>query len=111
MQSPVGSHEIEMLAQFADELADVTDAMAMTYFRKPLDVETKDDLSPVTQADRARQLKSADAWRARSSGRSLPSILHAINLVFSSLSLRSLAISPALSTRTDESNPSAACAA
>lgn len=53
MQSPVGSHEIEMLAQFADELADVTDAMAMTYFRKPLDVETKDDLSPVTQADRA----------------------------------------------------------
>lgn len=60
MQSPEGSHEIEMLAQFAGELADVTDAMAMTYFRKPLDVETKEDLSPVTQADRAIETAMRD---------------------------------------------------
>ncbi len=42
-----------MLARFADGLANMTDAMAMTYFRKPLDVERKPDLSPVTEADRA----------------------------------------------------------
>lgn len=45
--------ETARLAQFAEGLADVTDAMAMTYFRKPLDIEAKDDDSPVTQADRA----------------------------------------------------------
>ena len=53
MQSSTTPPETEMLARFADGLADVTDAMAMTYFRKPLDVEQKADLSPVTQADRA----------------------------------------------------------
>lgn len=45
--------EMDRLAQFADTLADTTDAMAMTYFRKPLDIEVKPDDSPVTQADRA----------------------------------------------------------
>ncbi|MCX2722342.1 histidinol-phosphatase [Roseibium salinum] len=53
MQRSTTPPETEMLARFADGLADVTDAMAMTYFRKPLDVEQKPDLSPVTQADRA----------------------------------------------------------
>lgn len=45
--------ETDQLAQFAGTLADETDAMAMTYFRKPLDIEAKADASPVTQADRA----------------------------------------------------------
>jgi len=53
MQSSTTSRETQILAQFADRLADVTDAMAMSYFRKPLHVERKVDLSPVTQADRA----------------------------------------------------------
>lgn len=53
MHSSTMSPDREKLARFADTLADVTDAMAMTYFRKPLDVERKADLSPVTQADRA----------------------------------------------------------
>lgn len=53
MQNSTMSGETEMLAQFADGLADVTDAMAMSYFRKPLNVERKADHSPVTQADRA----------------------------------------------------------
>ncbi|WP_297735667.1 histidinol-phosphatase [uncultured Maricaulis sp.] len=52
MQSSTPSCEANMLANFAGALADVTDAMAMSYFRKPLDVERKADLSPVTQADR-----------------------------------------------------------
>lgn len=45
--------ETDQLAQFADSLANATDAMAMSYFRKPLDIEAKADDSPVTQADRA----------------------------------------------------------
>ncbi|WP_417701540.1 histidinol-phosphatase [Pseudophaeobacter sp.] len=45
--------ETDLKAQFAASLADATDAMAMTFFRKPLDVEAKADDSPVTQADRA----------------------------------------------------------
>ncbi|WP_111734592.1 histidinol-phosphatase [Roseovarius amoyensis] len=53
MQSPTTSDDIAMLARFADEMADATDAMAMSYFRKPLNVEHKADQSPVTQADRA----------------------------------------------------------
>lgn len=53
MQSSAVSIETEMLARFADGLADVTDAMAMTFFREPLGVERKADQSPVTQADRA----------------------------------------------------------
>ncbi|TDK51241.1 histidinol-phosphatase [Antarcticimicrobium luteum] len=57
MQSPSIPLEPEMLARFADELADVTDAMAMSYFRKPLDVERKADQSPVTLADRAIEAK------------------------------------------------------
>lgn len=60
MQSSTTSTETEMLAQFADGLADVTDAMAMTWFRKPLDVERKADLSPVTQADRAIEAAMRD---------------------------------------------------
>lgn len=53
MQNSPTLSELGQLAQFADRLADTTDAMAMTYFRKPLDIEAKDDNSPVTQADRA----------------------------------------------------------
>ncbi|GAW36973.1 histidinol-phosphatase [Roseovarius sp. A-2] len=53
MQSLSTFPETDRLAQFAEGLADVTDAMAMTYFRKPLEIEAKEDASPVTQADRA----------------------------------------------------------
>lgn len=53
MQSLSPLSETDRLAQFAQTLADTTDAMAMSYFRKPLDIEAKDDDSPVTQADRA----------------------------------------------------------
>ncbi|EAQ02148.1 Inositol monophosphatase family protein [Pseudooceanicola batsensis HTCC2597] len=53
MQSPTTFRETEILAQFAGDLAEVTDAMAMSYFRKSLEVEHKADASPVTQADRA----------------------------------------------------------
>lgn len=53
MQNATTAPETEKLARFADGLADMTDAMAMSFFRKPLEVECKADLSPVTQADRA----------------------------------------------------------
>ena len=53
MQTFTTFPEADRLAQFADALADTTDAMAMTYFRKPLDIEAKADESPVTEADRA----------------------------------------------------------
>lgn len=53
MQTFPNLSELDRLAQFADTLADATDAMAMRYFRKPLDIEAKADASPVTQADRA----------------------------------------------------------
>lgn len=53
MQTFTPPTETDRLAQFAETLADATDAMAMTYFRKPLDIEAKADESPVTQADRA----------------------------------------------------------
>jgi histidinol phosphatase-like enzyme (inositol monophosphatase family) len=53
MQSSTTLPDTEILARFAQGVADAADAMAMTYFRKPLDVEQKSDLSPVTQADRA----------------------------------------------------------
>jgi histidinol phosphatase-like enzyme (inositol monophosphatase family) len=52
MQGSTTSSGTDILTDFADALADVTDAMAMQYFRKPLDVEHKADLSPVTRADR-----------------------------------------------------------
>ena len=53
MHSLVANSETDRLAQFADTLANATDPMVMTYFRKPLDIEAKADDSPVTQADRA----------------------------------------------------------
>lgn len=53
MQTFINLAEEERLAQFADTLADATDAMAISYFRKPLNIEAKADESPVTQADRA----------------------------------------------------------
>ena len=61
MQSSITTPETEMLARFAEGVADVADAMAMTYFRKPLDVEKKSDLSPVTQADRAIEATMRDS--------------------------------------------------
>ncbi len=51
---------MERLARFAEGLADETDAMAMAYFRKPLDVERKADQSPVTEADRGIEAKMRD---------------------------------------------------
>ena len=53
MQNLSHLSETDELAQFAMTLADTTDAMAMAYFRRPLDIESKSDHSPVTQADRA----------------------------------------------------------
>ena len=53
MQTHSPLSETDQLVQFAWTLADMTDAMAMRYFRKPLDIEAKADASPVTQADRA----------------------------------------------------------
>jgi len=53
MQDNMTDLHTSELTQFADSLADVADALAMQWFRKPLDVERKEDLSPVTQADRA----------------------------------------------------------
>jgi len=41
------------LTAFASRLADLAQAMSLKYFRQPLDVERKADLSPVTEADRA----------------------------------------------------------
>jgi histidinol phosphatase-like enzyme (inositol monophosphatase family) len=52
MQDTTTRPDADTLVRFAEGLADITDAMAMEYFRKPLDVEQKVDLSPVTQADR-----------------------------------------------------------
>lgn len=48
MQDSTTRLDTDTLVQFAESLTDVTDAMAMAYFRKPLDVEQKGDLSPVT---------------------------------------------------------------
>lgn len=53
MQNFTAPPETDRLAEFANRLADAADAMAMTYFRQPLDIEAKADDSPVTQADRA----------------------------------------------------------
>jgi histidinol phosphatase-like enzyme (inositol monophosphatase family) len=53
MQSSAKPLDAQKLAHFAGALADETNVMAMTYFRKPMDVEHKADLSPVTQTDRA----------------------------------------------------------
>ncbi|MBD3677872.1 MAG: histidinol-phosphatase [Rhodobacteraceae bacterium] len=53
MQTFTAFPEIDRLVQFADTVADATDAMSMSYFRKALDIEAKADASPVTQADRA----------------------------------------------------------
>jgi len=53
MQIHPSLHETDRLVQFAGSLADEADTMAMSYFRKPLDIEAKADASPVTQADRA----------------------------------------------------------
>lgn len=60
MQSSSIPPEMERLARFAEGLADETDAMAMAYFRKPLDVERKADQSPVTEADRGIEAKMRD---------------------------------------------------
>ncbi|TNF12986.1 MAG: histidinol-phosphatase [Rhodobacteraceae bacterium] len=60
MQTSSVSIETEMLGRFADGLADVTDAMALSFFRRPLDVEHKADLSPVTRADRAIETELRD---------------------------------------------------
>ena len=45
--------EIEELLSFAEQLADAARPIALQYFRSPLHIETKSDLSPVTLADRA----------------------------------------------------------
>jgi len=40
------------LRRFAEELADAARASTMRWFRRPIDIETKADMSPVTLADR-----------------------------------------------------------
>lgn len=45
------------LASFFQELADVADRIALTHFRSSIDFERKEDLSPVTIADRAIELE------------------------------------------------------
>ncbi|MGC9367951.1 MAG: histidinol-phosphatase [Paracoccaceae bacterium] len=45
--------DAEALVAFACGLADLAAPMSLEFFRTPLDVETKADLSPVTRADRA----------------------------------------------------------
>lgn len=52
MNSPIQLPLDELLA-FAGELADVARPIAMEYFRGPLEIDSKADLSPVTIADRA----------------------------------------------------------
>jgi histidinol phosphatase-like enzyme (inositol monophosphatase family) len=47
------TEDIETLSRFAHTLADSARRIALQYFRQPLHVETKQDLSPVTLADRA----------------------------------------------------------
>jgi histidinol phosphatase-like enzyme (inositol monophosphatase family) len=44
--------DIDTLSRFAEAMADRARGIALRYFRRPLDVETKADLSPVTLADR-----------------------------------------------------------
>ncbi len=44
--------DIDTLARFAEAMADRARGIALRYFRQPLNVETKADLSPVTLADR-----------------------------------------------------------
>lgn len=53
MQTDHSLIKTDQLALFAETLANTTDAMAMSYFRNPLDIEMKADESPVTVADRA----------------------------------------------------------
>lgn len=57
MQSSAPISENDRLLLFAKALADSTDSMAISYFRKPLDIEAKADESPVTQADRAIEVE------------------------------------------------------
>lgn len=52
MNSPIQPPLDELLA-FAGELADLARPIAMEYFRGPLEIDSKADLSPVTVADRA----------------------------------------------------------
>lgn len=52
MNSPIQPPLDELLA-FASELADAARPIAMEYFRGPLEIDSKADLSPVTVADRA----------------------------------------------------------
>lgn len=53
MHSLKETPEAEALVTFACGLADLAAPMSLDYFRTPLDVERKADLSPVTLADRA----------------------------------------------------------
>ncbi|WP_373049658.1 histidinol-phosphatase [Thalassovita aquimarina] len=53
MQRVKDTPDTETLTAFACGLADLAAPISLAYFRTPLDVERKADLSPVTQADRA----------------------------------------------------------
>ena len=53
MQRSKETPDAEALVAFACGLADLAAPLSLDYFRTPLDVERKADLSPVTQADRA----------------------------------------------------------
>ncbi|TDE40028.1 inositol monophosphatase family protein [Antarcticimicrobium sediminis] len=53
MHTPMETPETDPLAVFARALAESATPMALSYFRTPLDIEKKEDLSPVTKADRS----------------------------------------------------------
>ena len=48
--------DLEIIAAFAEELADLAAPVALRYFRQKLVVESKADTSPVTIADREIEL-------------------------------------------------------
>ncbi len=61
IESPVSasqmpSSELSNIVTFATELADIGRSNCMKYFRQPLEIDSKADLSPVTIADRSVEL-------------------------------------------------------
>lgn len=52
--------DLNDLARFADSLADRARSTTLKWFRRPLDIETKADLSPVTIADREVEQRLRD---------------------------------------------------
>jgi inositol-phosphate phosphatase/L-galactose 1-phosphate phosphatase/histidinol-phosphatase len=61
----MSSAELDAYLSLADELADTAGAVIRPYFRTPLAVDDKADLSPVTAADRAAERAMRDLITAR----------------------------------------------